>query len=330
VTLDVAASIGIAVSPGHGTDCDALLRHADTGMYLAKNSGTGFATYSPEAENARPKQRPLLDSLRAAVADPSQLVVLYEPKANVRTGVVHGAEALLRWEHPAHGLLPAAEFMPLAERSGVVIALTDHVIDRVLQDIHEWGAGGLQLGVSVNVSAGCLLDASFPERLTALLDKHGVEAGMLEIEFTETILADVERAAAVLTELDRLGVRLALEGFGSGLSSLGYLTRFPLHQLKIDPSLMTSMVEGSTAAAVVRSCIALGRNLGLGVVADGVQTAGVWHQLASFGCELGQGPYLAEPMPAGELPTWMRERARAARLAKTPRRNAPIFAESPQ
>jgi diguanylate cyclase (GGDEF)-like protein len=325
LTLEVDASIGIAVSPGHGTDCEALLRHADTGMYKAKNSGTGFATYSIEAEATRPKQRPLLESLRAALEEPSQFTLAYQPKADLHTGIVHGVEALLRWQHPIQGVLLPADFLPVAERTGLIVPLTDLVIEAVVQQIRAWSSAGLQLGVSVNISARCLLDASFPARVEALLAEHGIAAGMLEFETSEKmILADVDRAVAVLGRLDRLGVRLALDGFGAGFSSMGYLTRLPVHQLKIDPSLVTDLTEGSTEAAIVRSCIGLARNLGLGVVAEGVETAGVWNQLAEYGCELAQGHYLAEPMNADELRAWMQARARAARFAKSARRTVRV------
>jgi predicted signal transduction protein with EAL and GGDEF domain len=321
VTLDVNASIGIAVSPEHGTDGDALLQHADTGMYQAKKSGAGFATYTAAAESERPKQRPLHDSLRAAVQDRSAFQLLYQPKADVNSGVVHGVEALLRWHHPTQGVLLPGEFLPVAERTGLILPLTDLVIETVLEQIRTWSALGLQLGVSVNVSATCLLDASFPARVAALLKAHEIEPGMLEFEVTESvILTDVDRAVTVLERLDGLGVRLALDGFGSGFSAMGYLKRLPIHQIKIDSSLVTDMAEGSTDAAIVRSCIELARNLGLSVVAEGVETAGVWLQLARFGCQLAQGHYLAAPMPGEQLPLWMKERARAARQAKGARR----------
>jgi diguanylate cyclase (GGDEF)-like protein len=322
VSLDVDASIGIAISPGHGTDGDALLDHADTGMYLAKKSGSGFATYSVEAESGRPKERPLLESLRAAAAtDPSQFRLLYQPKADVQSEVVHGVEALLRWQHPTLGVLLAGDFLPVAERTGLILPLTDRLIGAVLDQIRTWSAQGLQLGVSLNISSRCLLDASFPARVGALLREHGVEAGMLEFEITEKlILADIDRAVTVLGKLDDLGVRLALDGFGSGFSAMGFLKRLPLHQIKIDSSLVTGMAEGSTDAAIVRCCIELARNLGLGVVAEGVETAEVWHLLADYGCQLAQGRYLANPMSGEQLPAWLQERARAARLAKRARR----------
>ncbi len=321
VTLDVNASIGIAVSPEHGTDGDALLQHADTGMYQAKKSGAGFATYTSAAESERPRQRPLHDSLRAAVQERNAFVLVYQPKADVSSGVVHGVEALLRWHHPTQGTLLPGDFLPVAERTGLILPLTDLVIEAVLLQIRNWSELGLQLGVSVNVSATCLLDASFPARVAALLQAHDVEAGMLEFEVTESvILTDVDRAVRVLGKLDGLGVRLALDGFGSGFSAMGYLKRLPIHQIKIDSSLVTDMAEGSTDAAIVRSCIELARNLGLGVVAEGVETAGVWQQLARYGCQLAQGHYLAAPMPGDQLPAWLQERARAARQAKNTRR----------
>ncbi len=325
VTLDVDASIGIAVSPEHGSDGETLLHHADTGMYRAKKSGSGFAAYSAEAESERPRQRPLHESLRAAVHDPAQFRLAYQPKADVHSGVVHGVEALLRWQHPTLGVLMPADFLPVAERTRLILALTDLVIDAVLEQIRTWASQGLQLGVSVNVSASCLLDASFPARVAALLEARDVEAGMLEFEISESvILTDAGRAITVLGALDALGVRLALDGFGSGISALGHLTRLPIHQIKIDSSLVTDMAEGSTNAAIVRSCIELARNLGLSVVAQGVETPDVWQQLARYGCQLAQGYYLAEPMPGDHLPAWMQDRARAARLAKSARRAVPL------
>ena len=311
VSLDIEASIGIAISPEHGTDFDTLLQHADIGMYVAKTSGLPFAAYTPEADRGSLRKLAMLGQLRKAVADPSQFVVLYQPIADLVTGEVRGVEALTRWKHPSGGTLPPSDFIPLAEQAGLINPLTALILEGVIAQTRDWMDRGLQVPVSVNISTRCLLDADFPDLVVGLLRKHRVPARLLDLEITESvIMADPDRATSVLAKLKESGLRLAIDDFGTGYSSMGYLKRLPVHRLKIDKSFVTHMTEDSTDAAIVRSCVDLARNLGLTAVAEGVETESVWNQLTVLGCHLAQGFFLAKPMPPGDLEGWMAERAK--------------------
>ena len=306
ISLEMEVSIGIAISPDHGTNIDTLLQHADIGMYDAKGSRAGLAVYAAETDARTRGRLGLLSQLRTGVNDPTQLVVHYQPKADMLTGEVRGVEALVRWQHPTDGLILPADFIPLAEQSGLIHPLTEHVLTQALTQICEWDKAGLTLPVAVNVSTRCLLDTNFPSLVSRLLREHHVSARQLELEITESaVMADPDKAISVLENLRRLGVSLTVDDFGTGYSSLSRLKALPVQQLKIDKSFVTNMNEGSPDAAIVKSCIELGRNLGLTVVAEGVETPHVWHQLTNLGCDQAQGYYLATPMPADLLWGWM-------------------------
>lgn len=311
VSVDVEASIGIAISPEHGIDFDTLLQHADVGMYVAKKSGLPFAAYTAESDQSSLRKLAMLGQLRKAVTDPSQFAVQYQPIADLVTGEVRGVEALTRWKHPAGGVLPPSDFIPLAEQAGLINPLTALILEGVVAQTRAWMDQGLQLPVSVNISSRCLLDAEFPELVAGVLRRHRVPSRLLDLEITESvIMADPDRATAVLAELKDSGLRLAIDDFGTGYSSMGYLKRLPVHRLKIDRSFVTHMTEDSTDAAIVRSCVDLARNLGLTAVAEGVETESVWNQLTVLGCHLAQGFFLAKPMPADQLEGWIADRAK--------------------
>ena len=319
VSVDVEVSIGVAVSPQHGVDYDELLQHADIAMYRAKAAGSGFEVYAAAIDVVKPEKLAMLGQLRTALNDPSQLMLHFQPKAHLVTGEVTSVEALVRWNHPTEGLLAPSEFIPLAERTGLIHPLTAQVLGLALAQVRTWGSTGLHLKVAVNISTRCL-DANLPGLVSRLLRTHGVAAGDLELEITESaIMAEPDRASAVLTKLQALGVSLSIDDFGTGYSSMAYLKQLPVHELKIDQSFVTSMTPGSTDAAIVRSCIELARNLGMTVVAEGVESASVWNQLTELGCDLAQGYYLAKPMPADELQSWLMERTlRGAESSRKP------------
>jgi diguanylate cyclase (GGDEF)-like protein len=309
VFVDVEVSIGVAVSPQHGIDYDQLLQHADIAMYRAKTSSTGFEVYAADIDVVNPEKLALLGQLRAAIKDPTQLLLHYQPKAHLVTGEVLSVEALVRWQHPTEGLLPPGDFIPLAERTGLIHPLTAQVLSLALAQIRSWRESGLDLKVAVNISTRCL-DSNLPGLVSRLLREHQVPAAALELEITESaIMAEPDRAGAVLRKLQSLGVGLSIDDFGTGYSSMAYLKKLPVHELKIDQSFITHMTPGSTDAAIVRSCIELARNLGMTVVAEGVETAEVWNQLTELGCDLAQGYYLAKAMPPAQLHAWLTERA---------------------
>ena len=303
--LDVDASIGIAIYPGHGVNLDDLVRRADVAMYMAKEANSGFELYAPERDQHSLGRLTLLGELRRAI-ERDELMLYFQPKADLRTGRIVAAEALVRWDHPRHGLLIPEKFVPLAERTGMMRSLTMFVLDSALRQCREWHAAGQPLGVAVNLSARNLLDLRFPDEVQRLLTTWQVAPGWLELEITESaVMADPTRAMHVLARLSEMGVGVSLDDFGTGYSSLVYLKRLPVNEVKIDKSFITHMFEEEDDAVIVESTIDLARSLGLRVVAEGVETEDVWRRLGDLGCDMAQGFYLSRPMPAVDMTNWL-------------------------
>jgi diguanylate cyclase (GGDEF)-like protein len=306
LALQIEASIGIALYPEHGDDVHSLLQRADVAMYEAKEHPAGCEVYARERDEYSPDRLTLLTELRRAI-DHGELVLHYQPKAELRGGGIKGVEALVRWSHPTRGLVPPDEFIPLAQKTGVIVPLTFFVLNEAVRQARTWQLEGLDLCVGVNLSARNLLDVHLPDTVGELLARWEVPPSLLELEITEsTILADPIRAMHVLSRLSGMGVRLAIDDFGTGYSSLAYLKRLPVDALKIDKSFVQGMESDENDAVIVRSTIDLGRNLGLQVVAEGVETAEAWRQLLVLGCDYAQGYYLSRPVPAAELAAWIR------------------------
>ena len=306
LALQIEASIGIALYPEHGDDVHSLLQRADVAMYEAKEHPAGCEVYARERDEYSPDRLTLLTELRRAI-DRGELVLHYQPKAELRGGAVKGVEALVRWSHASRGLVPPDEFIPLAQKTGVIVPLTFFVLNEAVRQARTWQLEGLDLCVGVNLSARNLLDVHLPDTVGELLARWEVPPSLLELEITEsTILADPIRAMHVLSRLSGMGVRLAIDDFGTGYSSLAYLKRLPVDALKIDKSFVQGMESDENDAVIVRSTIDLGRNLGLQVVAEGVETAEAWRQLLILGCDYAQGYYLSRPVPAAELAAWVR------------------------
>ncbi|HEU6443653.1 MAG TPA: EAL domain-containing protein [Gaiellaceae bacterium] len=313
LALQMEASIGIALFPDHGTDVQSLLQRADVAMYVAKEHPAGCEVYTRERDDYSPDRLTLLTELRRAI-DRGELVLHYQPKVDLRTGEIHGVEALVRWMHAERGTIPPDEFIPPAQKTGVIGPLTMFVLDEALRQCRAWALQGLELCVAVNLSTRNLLDVHLPDTVGGLLARWEVPPRLLELEITEsTILADPVRAMQILSRLNEMGIRIAIDDFGTGYSSLAYLKRLPVDELKIDKSFIQGMEENENDAVIVRSTIDLGRNLGLRVVAEGVETAKAWSGLARLGCDIAQGYYLSRPVPAEELTEWLAERAAGAR-----------------
>lgn len=308
LALPAEASIGIAMFPDHGQDVDTLLRHADVAMYSAKEEKSGYVFYDGARSETDPARLTLVSELRRAIEE-RELVLYYQPKAALANGVVSSVEALLRWNHPTRGLVGPDEFIPLAQQTGLIKPLTLYVLDEALSQCHAWKQAEMPLGVAVNISIRNLLDAHFPELVRTLLDKWQIEPAMLELEITEsTVLSDPVRTKRVLDKLSAMGIVLSIDDFGTGYSSLSYLSQLPVNEIKIDRSFVMNMADCDNDAVIVRSTIDLARNLGLKVVAEGVETEHAWDVLTQLGCTLAQGYYLSRPVPAHQLTEWLEAR----------------------
>jgi diguanylate cyclase (GGDEF)-like protein len=325
ISIDVEASMGIALMPEHGLEFADLLQHADVAMYVAKRAHLGVSVYDPVNDDHSPARLALIAELRAALADPVQFVLWYQPKVDMQTGALTGVEALVRWQHPRRGLLLPDEFIPAAERTGMIRPLTDLVLSKAVAQSGIWKAAGLRTSIAVNLSTRCLLDPDLPDDVGALLLENGVDGSDLDLEITESaIMADPERAEEILTRLGSLGIGISIDDFGTGYSSMAHLKRLPVQQIKIDKSFVIDLVDNSSDHAIVRSMVELGRNLGLAVVAEGVETERTWGRLAELGCTTAQGYYLSPPLPAEAVLPWLAAR-RGGRGVEVPARRRPAW-----
>jgi diguanylate cyclase (GGDEF)-like protein len=305
--VDVCASIGIAVFPEHGGEGATLLRRADIAMYAAKRNNCGVAVWDEGADQHSSERLSLLGDLRKAV-DNDELTLAYQPKVAMRgAGGEHYAEALVRWRHPTRGLVQPMEFIPFAEQTGYIRAITQWVLAHAIAQCAEWRLDGLPMNVSINLSTRDLMDATLPDRFGALLKRHRCSAQWITLEITESaVLDDPAHAIKNLERLHALGCKLAIDDYGTGYSSLAYLRRLPVHELKIDKSFVIGMSTDAGDALIVRSTIELAHNLGLSVVAEGVENDATLDRLRAMGCDMVQGYLLSRPMGVAETAVWMR------------------------
>jgi diguanylate cyclase (GGDEF)-like protein len=318
LTLEVDASIGIACAPDHGSDVEQLNQRADIAMYAAKEGGRGAVLFEPQLDRYSPRRLSLAGSLRSAIAD-GEIVLFYQPKAKLTTGKIIGVEALARWRHPRLGLIGPSEFVPIAEQTGLIGPLTSHVLEEALNQVREWSEQGEELSVAVNLSARSFLDAQLAVEIPRLLERTGVDASLLELEITESMLMlDPARAKATLERLSAIGLSLSVDDFGTGYSSLANLKRLPVDGIKIDKSFVIDMPHDASDAAIVRSTIDLAHNLGLKVVAEGVESHEAWRRLEDLGCDLAQGFHVSRPVPAEAMTRLLVERRAAAEAAAEP------------
>jgi EAL domain-containing protein (putative c-di-GMP-specific phosphodiesterase class I) len=274
-------------------------------MYAAKNTALGVAAYGEDLDEHSPRKLALVGELRSVI-DSEGLVLHYQPKVDMATGWVIGVEALVRWPHPVEGLIPPDEFIPIAERTGLIGPMTDFVLRTTLAQCRRWEETGQHLSVAVNLSARSLLDADLVDDIARALRQSGVDPSMLVLEITETnVMSDAEYALRVLNRLSAMGVKLAIDDFGTGYSSLAYLKRLPVEEVKIDKSFVLNMQHDDNDAVIVRSIIDLARNLGLRVVAEGVETTGAWDALRDMGCDIAQGYVISRPLPVDQLNAWL-------------------------
>jgi diguanylate cyclase (GGDEF)-like protein len=300
VALHIRASIGIACFPNHGRSAPELMRHADVAMYCAKGSDAGFAIYAEEDDEYSIDRLALATQLRRGI-ERGELVVHYQPKVPLQGGATLAVEALVRWNHPQLGCIGPDGFIPLAEQTGIIRPLTERVLEASLEQCRRWRREGLEVTVSVNVSTRSLLDHDLPVVIGGLLARLDLHASALQLEITESrIVADLPRARAALDELRAMGVMIAIDDFGTGYSSLSQLQQLPVDEIKIDRSFVTRMETDRQDAVLVHSIIDLGRNLGLRVTAEGVETENVKQVLARLGCDYAQGFHVGRPVVADE------------------------------
>jgi len=307
VSVDVQVSIGIALFPEHGEDASTLVRHADVAMYVAKHVGHGYAVYSPEQHQQKPRHLALMRELRYAI-ERDELLMHYQPKIDLGTKRVIGVEALVRWQHPLGGLITPDQFIPLAERSGMIKPLTQWVMNAVLHQCQGWHQAGKEISVAMNLSPSILQDPDLPDQINALLKTCGVTPRWLELEITESVMmGDPTRALEVLGRLHGMGIRLSIDDFGTGYSSLGHLKKLPINEIKIAQPFVTGMMADENDTVLVLSIINLAHGLGLKVVAEGVENTETLNRLAALNCDRAQGYLMAPPLTQAELSRWLSE-----------------------
>lgn len=307
IQLDIEASIGITLFPEHGKDADTLIRRADVAMYHAKDKGCGYFIYEHEADPYSMRRLALMGELRYAIAQ-NELTLHYQPKVDLTTGHTMGVEALLRWNHPQHGFIPPDEFVPLAERTGLIRPLTLWVLNAALRQSHIWRMMGIELVVAVNLSARNLQESKLSSQIVDLLDAWDVPPSSLIVEVTESALMDDHsNARKILSDIKGVGVDASLDDFGTGYSSLVSLNQLPIAEIKIDRSFVMDMNSNQQSAAIVRSTIDLGHNLNRLVTAEGVEDRKTLEILMTMGCDKAQGYFLSRPLPADELVDWLKQ-----------------------
>jgi diguanylate cyclase (GGDEF)-like protein len=307
LSIEVGASIGIVRFPRDGADVNTLMRHADVAMYAAKSSQTGCKFYEPEADRNSVQRLRVLSDVRRAL-DAEEIVVHFQPIVDLERRRVSGAEGLVRWQHPERGLLAPAAFLPAVEQTGLIRLLTMRVIDLSLQQCAGWRRAGHNLSVAVNLSVRNLLDPDLPAMIQRLLDIHELEPDALQLEITETMLmSDPERVLATVKRLSNLGMHLSVDDFGTGYSSLAVLRQLPVDELKIDRSFVSPMLRDESDLIIVRSTINLGHDLGLKIIAEGVEDARTMRRLAELGCDLVQGYHLSRPIAPEAFSLWVAE-----------------------
>ena len=305
LALDVSGSIGIALYPEHSHNGETLLRRADVSMYAAKEAGGGFEVYNRDLDRDSPARLALISHVRPAL-ERGEFVLFYQPKVRLSDGRVAGAEALIRWEHPELGLVPPDEFIPLVEKTVLLRPLTAFVLEESMRQWREWADRGVRLQIAVNISVRSLLDNHLPDQVAEILERFKVPPAFLKLELTESFLmADSGRSTGVLDALSEVGVNLSIDDFGTGYSSLSHLKRLPIQEIKIDRSFVMNMMVDANDTMIVRATVELGKNLGLQVVAEGVEDRETWDTLAAFGCDEAQGYFFSRPIPADEFWRWL-------------------------
>jgi diguanylate cyclase (GGDEF)-like protein/PAS domain S-box-containing protein len=308
ITVEVGVSIGVALYPDHGTGASELMRGADVAMYVAKRDHMTVAIYDEEKDHHSVRNLSMSGELRQAM-DADELTLFFQPQIDVATGKLTGAETLLRWDHPLYGMVSPDEFISLAEQTGLIRPLTRWVIGKALRQLATWQETGLDIGLSINLSPRNLHEAGLARSITELMEKRGLRPELITLEITEdAIMTDPERALTAIRHLKDSGVRLAIDDFGTGYSSLAYLKALPVDELKIDKSFVMHMSDDNNDEVIVRSTIDLAHNLGLSVVAEGIESELHLQTLRGLGCDVGQGFHIGHPLRIEEFHQWLENR----------------------
>ena len=317
VPLRIGTSVGVSVCPEHAADANGLLQRADVAMYAAKAAGGGVRRYDPDRDQHSRERLRTMEELRTAL-DADQLTVHYQPQCDVASGVVVGLEALVRWQHPTRGLLAPDVFLPMVEQTGLMPALTATVLSQAVRQCRQWRLDGLDVGVSVNLSASSLLDQRLPEQVAWLLTSNDLPASALTLELTEnTLMVDPDQCTGTLTRLKQLGVWLSIDDYGTGYCSLSYLQNLPVDELKLDRTFLSDL-HRTRNAAIVRSTVDLAHALDLRLVAEGVEDQPSLDLLRELGCDTAQGYHLSRPLPAAAMTSWLRDRPVLRSAAQLP------------
>jgi diguanylate cyclase (GGDEF)-like protein len=305
ISMTLNATLGIALYPDHGESAGSLLQHAEVAMYLGKEQRSPYALYRPELDRHSLLRLALMSELKGAV-ESGQLSLYMQPKLNIRARCLYGVECLVRWIHPVHGFIPPDEFIPLAEQTGNVCALTRWVVRTAVTQGRAWQEQGLALKTAINVSALDLADPGFAAFIAEQLREQGLNAASLIVEITESaVMADPEQAMGQLQQLCELGVLLSIDDYGTGYSSMAQLKRLPVHELKIDKSFVQDLLSNPDDDIIVRSTVELGHNMGLKIVAEGVETEAILERLDQLGCDIAQGYLLSKPLPPAAFAEWL-------------------------
>jgi diguanylate cyclase (GGDEF)-like protein len=303
--LCISLTMGISFFPEDGTNEESLLTNAESAMQRAKRNGLPYQYFDPQNDVSPTEQLRYSGQIRTAL-DNDEFLLHYQPQIDIQTSRITGAEALLRWEHPVEGTVMPNRIIPVAEQLGMITPITNWVLVTALQQCKQWSHDGMQIPVSVNVSARSFQNPRLLEKVEWALQEAGVSGDSLEIEITEaTLMQDLDRATDVLTRLSESGVSIAIDDFGTGYSSLSYLKRLPIHTLKIDQSFIVDVAFDQQDVAIVRSIIDLGHNLGYKVVAEGVENGMAWDVLDKLGCDTAQGFHISKPLSDNHFSGWL-------------------------
>lgn len=304
--LYVQINIGITLFPGHGSDPELLVRRAEVAMLQAKGKGDGYSVYAGQFEKGISKRLTLAGDLRHAIEN-NQLLLYCQPKVEIRSGKISGAEALLRWKHPGKGMIPPCDFIPIAESTGLIRPLTYWVLEATARQCFAWQKENIETPLSINLSVRNLHDIRLLDKIGSLISTWGIRPGSFEVELTESAFTDEPAVYGVLTHIKDMGINISIDDFGTGYSSLSYLQRLPVNAVKIDKSFVSGMRKDKNSASIVNATIALAHNMNLKVVAEGVEERETYEMLSGCGCNEVQGYYVSEPMPADQFSNWLKK-----------------------